>query len=242
MKLKLIGCEVFFRHICLAAARSPHTVDLEFTTLNSHVSPETLRVRIQERIDAAGPDYDAVLLGYGLCGNSTAGLRAGRSPLVIPRAHDCCTLFLGSRKKFLEYFGKNLSAQWSTDGYMERGGNDYLRETEVGKQLGIDGGYGELVEKYGEENAAYIWETLHPEKDFGELTFITIPGESDPKYLEAFRAQTGEKGGKLRTVEGDLRLIDHLLNGKWDEEDFLTVPPGKAICAVYDHDRVVCAE
>lgn len=242
MKLKLICCEVFTRPACLGAYRSPHTIDLEFTRLNSHVSPNELRAHIQEKIDAAGSDYDAVLLGFGLCGNSTAGLRAGSVPLVIPRAHDCCTIFLGSRDRFLEYFRDSLSAQWSTDGYMERGGEDYLRETGVGRQLGVDSGYEEFVQKYGDENAKYIWETLYPEMESGEFTFITIPEVSNPEYLETFKSRVSEKGRQLRIIEGDLRLIDNLINGKWDSEAFLTVPPGKMISAIYDHKLVMCAE
>lgn len=242
MKLKLICCEVFMRPACLTAARSPHTIDLEFTRLNSHVLPDVLQKLIQEKIDAAGSDYDAVLLGFGLCGNSTAGLRAGTVPLVIPRAHDCCTIFLGSRDKFLEYFRDNLSAEWSTDGYIERGGEDYLRETEVGRQLGLGSGYAELIDKYGEENAKFIWETLHPGVESRELTFITTPNISHHKYLDAFKSFAMEKGKQLRILEGDLRLIENLINGKWDDEDFLTVPPGKAISAIYDHKTVMCAE
>lgn len=169
MKLKLICCEVFMRPVCLAVARSAHTFDLEFTRLNSHVSPDAMRKLIQDKIDEAGFSYDAVLLGFGLCGNSTAGLRAGTIPLVIPRAHDCCTIFLGSRKRFLEYFGNNLSVEWSSDGYMERGGGDYLRETELGRLLGVDNEYEELAEKYGEDNAKFIWETLHPEMESRSL-------------------------------------------------------------------------
>lgn len=242
MNLKLICCEVFMRPVCLAAAHSPHTIDLEFTRMNSHVSPEAMRKQIQEKIDAAGSGYDAILLGFGLCGNSTVGLKAETIPLVIPRAHDCCTIFLGSRDRFLEYFGDNFSAEWSTDGYMERGGEDYLRETEVGRLLGLDGGYAGLVEKYGEENAKFIWETLHPGMESRELTFITISEVSDRKYLDAFKSYARDKGRQLRIIDGSLRILENLINGKWDEEDFLTVPPGKAISAVYDHKTVMSTE
>ncbi len=241
MKLKLICCEVFMRPARLAAARSAHEVDLEFTGLNSHVSPDLLRTFIQEKIDAAGSGYDAVLLGFGLCGNGAAGLRAGAVPLVIPRAHDCCTIFLGSRGRFLEFFGGSLSAEWSTDGYMERGGEDFLRKAGTDEALGIDGGYGGLAEKYGEENARFIWETLHSGISTGELTYITLPGVSKPENLEAFKAYAREKGRKLRVVEGGLSLLEDLAGGRWDDADFLTVPPGGSIWAVYDHEIVMRA-
>jgi len=97
-----------------------NTIDPMFTPKGTHEKPDNLRELIQngiEEADKAGC-YDAVLLGYGLCGNATNGITAGSIPLVIPRAHDCCTLFLGSKGKFIEYFGENPSLEWSSSGYM----------------------------------------------------------------------------------------------------------------------------
>ena len=41
-----------------------------------------------------------MVLAYGLCGGVTAGLHAGSITLVIPRAHDFITIFLGSRDRY----------------------------------------------------------------------------------------------------------------------------------------------
>ena len=41
--------------------------------------------------------YDAILLGYGLCGNGLAGVTARHTRLVLPRAHDCIGILMGSR-------------------------------------------------------------------------------------------------------------------------------------------------
>src|SRR5690554_4940939 len=104
MLFKLIACEVFVREASLAMATSPHTVDVEFTEKAAHDNSEGLRQTIQQCIDAteaSSRPYDAILLGFGLCGNGVVGLRS-RLPLIIPRAHDCCTLFLGSRASFKE--------------------------------------------------------------------------------------------------------------------------------------------
>ena len=82
-----------------------------------------LRALLQAQIDAVAAgnvEYDAVLLGYGLCGNSTLGLEARRFPLVIPRAHDCTTLFLGSKEAFQEHFGPNPSQTWASVGWSRR--------------------------------------------------------------------------------------------------------------------------
>ena len=75
-----------------------------------------------------------------------------------------------------------------------------------------------------------------------ELTFITTPGFLDSKYLDAFKSYAGEKDKQLKIIKGDMCLIENLINGKWDEEDFLIVPPCKTISAIYDHKTVMSAE
>jgi len=121
MHLKLIACEVLLREVCFCIAQSPHVIDLEFTEKDDHNRSDYLRGLIQSKIDAAEQSdrkYDAILLGYGLCGNSTVDIIARQKPVVIPRAHDCCTLFLGSKLRFKEFFANNPSLPFSSGGYM----------------------------------------------------------------------------------------------------------------------------
>jgi hypothetical protein len=243
MKYKLLCCEVFMRMACLAIADSPHTIDPEYTRLGAHENSDSLRQLLQEKIDSIEREggYDAILLGYGLCGNSTAGLKAGSLPLILPRAHDCCTVFLGSRQKFLEHFKDQLSAQWSSQGYMERNQN-YLRDTDTGKMLGLDNEYQDLVEKYGEENAQFVWETLHPPVHSNELIYIEIPETAKLGYLSKLQEVAASEGKSVRILEGDIRLIKALIHGDWSEEEFLIISPGETTKAVYDYERIISAE
>ena len=286
-RMKLICCDVLFRMACRAAAGSKNIIDMEFTRLQSHNEPDLLRNEIQGLIDKADAEgvYEAVLLGYGLCGNSAAGLVARGRPLVIPRAHDCCTLFLGSRANFKDKFGDRLSAQWSSHGYLERN-HEYAGGTDINKSLGLDRDYAALVEQYGEDNAEYIWETLHPAYHVGkgERLYIDVapfdcPGGSDDedfhykRYEQAVIADLNKTAASdtpqpgaankpntpqpdasytpdatqpgaapvdtgIQRIEGSARLIDMLLDGDWGD-DFLIVPPGMAIAAVYDMEQVV---
>ncbi|AUS97483.1 hypothetical protein CDQ84_17545 [Clostridium thermosuccinogenes] len=242
MKYKLICCEVFLREACLAIAATSNTVDPEFTPKNAHENSNELRKIIQEKIDSVEKTggYDAILLGYGLCGNGTAGIAARSIPLVIPRAHDCCTIFLGSKSKFIEYFKDNLSAEWSSTGYMERGGKDsYLRESDTSKLLGLDKAYEEYVEQYGEENAKYLWEMLHPKNESDELIYIKVPETEHLGYLKKLESYAEEIGKRVRVLDGDMRLIRGLVNGDWNEDEYLVVPPGETIKPVYDHDKII---
>ncbi len=242
MKLKMISCEVFARLVYSAAAKSPHIVDLEFTALRSHTNPGKLRQEIQSAIDRASEGYDAILLGYGLCGNGTAGLKARSIPLVIPRAHDCCTVFLGSRSAFLEHFGQTPSAEWSSVCYYERLGGWYHDGAMGGADAGNDEYFRELTEKYGEDNARYIIEMMEPKNDIGFLTFIGLPGIDDTEARESFIRHAGEAGKETRFIDGSTRLIDMLAAGGWNDEEFLVVPPGAEIKPVYDHDIIFSAD
>ena len=71
MKLHLIGCEVILRELCDGLVRSPHQFEVEFLPKGLHdLGAKAMRQEIQARIDAAdAASSEAVLLGYGLCGN-----------------------------------------------------------------------------------------------------------------------------------------------------------------------------
>jgi hypothetical protein len=245
--LRLIACNVFMREACLAIAESPHTVDPDFTELGAHINSDSLRAIIQERIDAAdtsGKAYDAILLLFGLCGNAGVGLHARHQRLVIPRAHDCCTILLGSQGAFREHFGDEPSTPFSSAGYMERG--DYYLRVDDGETKVVYGdAFAEYVEKYGEENARYIWDTMHPDRSgqgSNRAVYIDSPEMRHLGYADRFRAQAEADGKEYVHVDGSLRLIRNLLLGQWDATDFLVVEPGQRTSGVYDWVEVVRAE
>ena len=241
---KLIACNVFQREACWCLAQSPHVIDVEFTELGDHVRSEHLRQIIQGRIDAteaSGKKYEAILLLFGLCGNATVGIQARQTPLVMPRAHDCCTILLGSRQRFVELFGEAPSTPFSSTGYLERG-EYFLRVAEDGVARVENGNeYQAYVQQYGEEDAKYIWEQMHPHQD-NKAVFINLPETAPLGQGEMFARKAAAAGKQCQQVEGDIRLIRSLLFGQWDEKEFLVVPPGKTIEGVYDHDQVVRAK
>lgn len=230
------------REACLCIARSPHVIDVSFIELGRHAQPDELRTCLQEEINATDKNeiqYDSILLLYGLCGNALNGLRAGKIPLVIPRAHDCCTILLGSREAYIKYFGDNPSTPFSSTGYMERG-EYFLRTGDEGMQIVPGEGFEEYVEKYGEENARYIWESMHPAHSC-EIppVFIDVPETGGLGHKERFRDEMEEKGTDISILDGSLRIIENLVSGEWDENDFLRVESGQKIQAVYDQREVM---
>ena len=245
MRLKLIACEIFFREMCAAAARSVNQIDLEFLPKGLHdIGSVEMLARLQaaaDQVDAAR--YEAVLLGYALCGNGLAGLAARSAPLVAPRAHDCITLFLGSKERYLEYFNSHPGVYFKTTGWLERGADlAQLDQSAIRKKLGIGQSYEELATRYGEESAKFLWEQIGDyTRHYGQYTFIEMGIEPDDRFERLAREQAAERGWRFEKVAGDMSLIQRLLDGPWDDADFLVVPPGARVGVTYD-EGIIRAE
>lgn len=235
MRLKIISCEVLYREICLLAARSPNQVDVEFLPKGLHdMRSVRMRERLQQVINAVDvARYDAIALGYALCGNGVVGLTAPAIQLVLPRAHDCITLFLGSRQRYADYFLDNPGVYFKTTGWIERGasGSQQL----FGDSLEMDA----LVEKYGEDNARYLYEELTAYRTYRQYTFIEMGVEPDDRFERMTQEDANARGWQFEKVKGDIALLGKLVNGEWDD-DFLVVPPGWRVAATHD-DTIVTA-
>ena len=240
MRLRCLACEVLARPLYFCAAHSPHVVDVELFRRGLHNNPSDLRAQLQARIDAASDEgYDAIVLAYGLCGQSVAGLVARNIPLVVPRAHDCITIFLGSRDRYRQQFEEHPGTYRYNLDFMERsdgtGGSIALGSD---ASTDLDAVYREYVEKYGKENADYLMEVMGAwQQHYRRAAFIDM-GVGDASKVEAqARAQAERRGWLFDRLAGDLVLVRKLLYGEWDD-DFLIVPSGQKIQMTYD-DRVV---
>ncbi len=243
MKLQLISCDVLFREMCTLVARTTNRVDVQFLPKGLHdLKSDQMRTRLQAAVDAVPADtYDAIILGYGLCNNGLHGLKARQTPIILPRAHDCITLFMGSRKRYLDYFENHHGVYFKTSGWIERGkAEGDLKQLSIGHIHGMDMTYDEMVEKYGEDNAQYLFETLveSQSKSYGQYTFIEMGVEPDDRFERMTREQAAERNWTFEKIAGDLSLMEKLINGQWDDHDFLRVPPGHRVVARYDEGVV----
>jgi len=236
MKYKLISCNVFKRELEDIVRGSPHELDIEFLELGEHAHPSELRRKLQQKIDDAA-ECDALLLCYGLCGTATDGLTAKHCPVVIPRSHDCCGILLGSRKRFEEIFRPMPSTPFASVGFAESG-DYYFHE---GEMLHGDA-YAAMVEQYGEDDAKYIWDAMHPKLDGQLQPIYFIHTVSDPEILEQCRAKAQEEGREFRELQGSLYLLRRLLSGSWNEDEFLILQPGQTIRQTGDWNRILRTE
>jgi hypothetical protein len=241
MFLKAIACEVAFREICHCAAHSPNQFDLDFLSQGYHDNPELGIHRIQERIDVVEEGrFDAVLVGYGLCNNMLKGLEARHTPLVIPRAHDCITFFLGSKERYKEYFLEHSGTYYYTAGWLEhrqRGGERPDRKQGAG--LGKQRSFEEMVAEYGEENAKYLMEVMEGwTAHYSRGVFIDFPFTRHLPAKDQAKKICQERNWEYAEVEGDLSLLQAWFDGPWPEEAFLVAKPGERIAPSYGDDIV----
>lgn len=241
-RLKLLCCEVLYREACLLASETPAVCDLEFLPKGLHdLGPQRMLARLQERVDAAdGGGYEAVLLGYGLCNNGIAGLAARRTRMVAPRAHDCITLFLGGSARYREYFDAHPGTYYRTTGWYERESAAGANEDTVSQKLGLFMRFEELVQRYGEDNARYIMETMGDATiNYDTLAFIKMGLACEEVFRQRAAKEAAEKGWAHVELEGSMSLLRRLINGPWDD-DFLVLQPGQSIAPSYD-EKVVKA-
>lgn len=238
MHFHLISCEVLFREMCHAVARSPHRVDVEFVSKGLHdLGGKGMRRALQERVDRTA-GCDAVLMGYALCGNGLHGLEARTAPLVLPRAHDCIALLMGSREKYAGYFQANPGTYFRSTGWLERGKT--LNQLAMGQMPGVES-LDALIERYGEENGRYLFgEFTRYRQHYRQLAYIETGLEPDSQFEEQARREAAERGWAFSKVPGALSLFEQLVAGDWPEEDFLVVPPGGRVAASYDGQVVRC--
>ena len=242
MNVRAICCEIIYREACRLAADSPLIVDLEFVPKGLHdIGSERMLARLQERIDAVDPEsYDVTIAGYALCNNGVVGLQATRTTLVLPRAHDCITFFMGSRQRYREYFDAHTGTYFRTTGWSER--SSAREEEGVHTQLGYDKTYEEYVEKYGEDNAKYIWEVLGAWKSaYSRMTYINMGMRLGDEYAARAREDAVANGWEFERIEGDWTLLGKLFQGDWDDEDFLVVEPGDGVEASFD-ECILCRD
>ena len=190
MRLKLLACEILRREITALMADSPHQIDVEFLPAELHrIGRVRMKKRLSEYLAAVNEDlYDAILLGYALCSGGITGLTVSKIPMVVPRAHDCITFFLGSRKRYEDYFFANGGTYYMTTGWFEQdnaldSGIEmmpfYTKLAFIETGIEPDGTYEQRAKNFAEE---HNWEY---EKIKGDLSLLRclIIGDWNEDFL-----------------------------------------------------------
>ncbi len=234
-RLFVISCHVLWRELCYYASLSRNVFEFHYLPQGLHNTPDLLRSELQNAIDHTPETCEAVIVGYGLCSNGLVGIEARDKPLVVPRAHDCITFLLGSKERYREYFDAHPGTYWYSPGWIDT-------HTQPGQKRYEDT-YHQYVETYGEENAEYLMQMEQAwMSNYSNAAYVDLNvGET-----EAYRQYTRECADWLKwhhdILEGDPSLVKRLVEGDWNEVDFLVVRPGERIVAAHDERNIIAAK
>lgn len=194
-----------------------------------HNEPDRLRRELQVAIDRVEAEFelDAIVLGYGLCSRGTEGVRTSRSLLVIPRAHDCITLLLGSKERYADYVKAHPGTYWYSPGWNRHhippGPERYSRLRE------------QYVRQYGEDNADFLMEEeQHWFKTYDRATYVDLGAGVTPEDLDYTANCAKWLGWSFDRQVGDQGLMQAMLRGEWDDDRFLVLKPGQTLRMVAD--------
>jgi len=239
VRLKLIACKVICREVARLCADCDNYIDITFLRQGYHNEPNKLREVLQREIDrvdsgddahtcdVAGCDFDALLIGYGLCCNGTAGVFSRKYPIVMPRAHDCITLLLGSAKRYRQIFDEcSGGVYWYSSGWIE---NCPMPCPETEKMM-----LERYKQKYGLDNAAYLVGKEREKLRLYHRAAYIDTGYNTQKYGDFTKAAAEYYGLEYKEYTGDNKLLADFLGGRWDDERFLKLPPRHCAAPSYD--------
>lgn len=216
MPIVILACKV------LQSLIEPHLPDAKmpatFMDYGLHRTPQLMTPALQAEIDGI-VEPSTIIVGYGLCGNGLAGLKARQHTLIVPRVDDCITMLLGSYRRYMEEFSAEPGTYYLTKGWLESGSHP-LKE------------YREYQEKYDEETAAWLIDEQY--RNYKRVVLVA-PNQEE---LDAYREQAREVadfcasrwGYRYEERIGSEDFVGTLLQlgpqlAK-STDDFLVIPPG----------------
>lgn len=220
-RFALLACRVFEDEIAAHMPPGARVGPVRYFEVGLHDHPENLRRELQDAILAFDSDdtIGAVVLAYALCGRGTAGLRAGRHPLVIPRAHDCMTVFMGSKEAYAAHQSQTPDAYYFTPGWM--------REKRTPGPARLDSLRKEFSEKFDPDDVEFL---IQSERDVwarhGRAVYMDLGTPGSEACEACARADAAWLGWQFERLPGDPSLLRDLLAGNWNDARFQVVPPG----------------
>ena len=249
MTFRIIACGVFEPYLRNLAQESPHEIDLRVLDAGLHARPNELRLLLQAEIDEAAREggFDALVLMYGLCGRGTAELLSRDIPVVIPRAHDCITLFLGSPEAYLRQFRANPGTIYHTLGWITKKVNPkdreaaelYLNYEKIGYDKHPD--FRDLEARFGEENARHILSFFDRWKQhYTRAAYIDLGFQNEDALAEFTQKMADVFDWQYARIKGDSTLMREIISGDWADPRVFVLPPNSR-CVSTGDDRVFAA-
>jgi hypothetical protein len=218
-KLYIIACGVLKPDLQKAAQKLGIDADFKFLESALHDTPEKLKSELQQAIAAVSPEqYGRIILGYGICGQGTDGITAGKLPLIIPQIHDCISLFLGSAALYKEQFEKCPGTCYFTAGWLDKGaGPDDIRKWLLKSSPGhSEKEIQELIDEFFSG-----WQ-----KNYSRAAFISADSERDDEARKLAQTTAEKYGWKYEELAGSTKFFEKLLIAEKTDDEILLVPAG----------------
>lgn len=209
---RVIACSMLRDELEDALAETGCRYPVTWLDAGLHNHPERLRRELQAALDQSA-GHDRVLLAYGFCGNSVAGIRSGDFEVILPRSDDCITILLGSRQRRTE-----LSRE---------GGTYFLTRSWVRGERNLLREYAYVTEKYGQEEGQEIFAMMF--SNYRQLALLD-DGCYDLDQVDAeVRKTAALLGLAYRRFPASNQRLRQLLTGPWPAEWFLRLGPGETL-------------
>ena len=222
--MALIICDVFEKELALILPGASHVVEQRLFEIGLHDRPDLMRIELQKALDslATRTDIEVIALVYGLCGCGTVGLHSAQQRLVIPRAHDCRAVFLGSKELFAEREKACPGCYYYTPGW------NRARRVPGPQRFAM------LKESWATQfDPDDIEFLLESERDmwasYHTAAYID-QGTPDSEQEAAYTKECADwLGWKYEYIKGDATLLHDLIWGPWDAERFQLIEPGQQL-------------
>ena len=223
-RIALLACRVFEDEIAIHGGTAPHIVVTRLLEIGLHDRPDGLRAALQDELSALDKrdDIDAIVLAYALCGRGTSGLRTSRHRLVIPRGHDCITIFMGSKERFACQQSAHPDSYYYTPGWMRANRTPGPERLEAMRA--------EFAEKFDPDDVEFLLESERANwAQHGRAVYLDLgTADAEEKARDAAVSAEGLKWTFDR-MSGDPSLLRDLLSGNWDDARFQIIRPGNVL-------------
>ncbi len=226
-KTLCIACGVFRSDLKEILKDGRRNIDVEYLPGGLHREPKRLKLEVQKSIDEAASIYGRIIVLYGLCGQGIVGIKSGSRTLVLPKAHDCISLFLGGTEEYRKQFSHApgtyyISAGWYEEQIQPKGVKVRYPEEYVDTENPE-----ELERRFGEENARNITDFLDSwKKNYSRAVYIDSGSDDEAKYEAHAKALAAENDWEYEKLSGSRKMILHSLDAVESDDLALVVPPG----------------
>ncbi len=231
-KTYVIACAVLSVDMKSFARKMGMDIEYKFLEGGLHDNPKLLKEKLQKAIDeiSARNDGDRIIVGYGVCGKGTIGVRSRGIPLVIPKVHDCIALFLGGDQAYKDQFKKFPGTYYLSAGWCEEK-SEPMSQRQQQAWFGSEKiKFDDLVKSHGRETADTTFAFLNSwQKNYQRAAFIETYAKQSPKY-EAYAKEMAETyNWEYAKIAGSHDLVGKMMTLELSNDEILVVPPDHVI-------------